>query len=189
MHYTGSTATLRRPQLDVRQQMLLALALVATLAIPFAAPFTLPDLWPSAAGADNTCYTYTAAERAFASKMNEERRDRGLGTMKLDPELSRVAMKHTKEMTSANTLMHTTTTALTRRVTNWVTLGENVGVGAEVGTLHSAFMNSPAHKDNILHSSYNNVGVGVGSAAGRMWVTVIFEARSNPGTRLAMPNC
>lgn len=189
MHYTGSTATLRRPQLDVRQQLLLALALVATLAIPFAAPFTLPDLRPSAAGSDNTCYTFTAAERAFASKMNQERRDRGLGTMKLDPELSRVAMKHTKEMTSANTLMHTTTTALTRRVTNWVTLGENVGVGAEVATLHSAFMNSPAHKENILHSSFNNVGVGVGSAAGRMWVTVIFEARSNPGTRLSMPSC
>ena len=189
MHYTGTTATLRRPQLDVRQQILLAVALVATLAIPLAAPFTLPDPSPSAARSDNTCYTYTAAERAFASKMNQERRERGLGTMKLDPELSRVAMKHTKEMTSANTLMHTTTTALTRRVTNWVTLGENVGVGAEVATLHSAFMNSPAHRENILYGTYNNVGVGVGNAAGRMWVTVIFEARSNPGTRLAMPSC
>jgi uncharacterized protein YkwD len=169
--------------------MLLALALVATLAIPITAPLTLPDLFPAATGSDNPCYTFTAAERGFASKMNEERRQRGLGTMKMDPELSRVAMRHTKEMTGANTLMHTTTTALTRRVTNWVTLGENVGVGAEVGTLHSAFMNSPAHKDNILHSRFNNVGVGVANAGGRMWVTVIFEAQSNPGTRLSMPSC
>ena len=189
MHWTGSTATLRRPQLDLRQQMLLALALAATLAIPITAPFTFPDLSPTATGSDNTCYTFSAAERGFTSSMNEERRERGLGTMKLDPELSRVAMRHTKEMTGANTLMHTTTTALTRRVTNWVTLGENVGVGAEVATLHSAFMNSPAHKANILHSAFNNVGVGVGNAGGRMWVTVIFEARSNPGTRLSMPSC
>lgn len=189
MHWMGSTAALRRPRLDVRQQILLTVALVATLAIPITAPLTLPDLFPSAAGSDNTCYKFTTAERAFTSNMNQERKQRGLGTMKLDPELSRVAMRHTKEMTSANTLMHTTTTALTRRVTNWVTLGENVGVGAEVATLHAAFMNSPAHKDNILHSTFNNVGVGVGKANGRMWVTVIFEARSNPGTRLAMPNC
>jgi hypothetical protein len=31
--------------------------------------------------------------------------------------------------------------------------------------------------------------VGVKKADGRMWVTVIFEARENPGTRLAMPSC
>lgn len=188
MHWTGA-ATLRRPQLDLRQQLLLGLALVATLAIPFSAQLTLPDNSPTAAGADNPCYSFSAAERSFASKMNQERRERGLGTMKLDPELSRVAMKHTREMTSNNTLYHTTTSALTRRVTNWVTLGENVGVGAEVSTLHSAFMASPAHKDNVLHSSFNNVGVGVGQGGGRMWVTVIFEARSNPGTRLSMPSC
>jgi uncharacterized protein YkwD len=188
MHWTGA-ATLRRPQLDLRQQLLLGVALVATLAIPISAQFTLPGLSPTATGSDNPCYTFTAAERGFTSKMNQERKARSLGTMKLDPELSRAAMRHTREMTGTNTLHHTTTTALTRRVTNWVTLGENVGVGAEVSTLHSAFMASPAHKDNILHSSFNNVGVGVGRAAGRMWVTVIFEARSNPGTRLSMPSC
>lgn len=189
MHWEGSAATLTRPRLDVRQQMLLAVALVAALAIPISAPFTLPHLFPTAGGADNTCYKFKPAERAFASNMNEERRQRGLGTMKLDPELSKVARKHTREMKSTNTLAHTTTTQLTRRVTNWVTLGENVGVGAEVSTLHAAFMNSPAHKDNILHSSFNNVGVGVGRGGDRMWVTVIFEARKNPGTRLSMPSC
>lgn len=189
MYWTGSTATLSRSQLDLRQQMLLALALVATLAIPITAPFTMPNLFPAATGSDNACYKFIAAERAFASNMNQERKERGLGTMKLDPELSRVAMRHTKDMIRTATLAHTTTTQLTRRVTNWVTLGENVGVGAEVSTLHAAFMASPAHKDNILHSAFNNVGVGVGNGGGRMWVTVIFEARNNPGTRLSMPNC
>lgn len=187
MHWTGA-ATLSRPQLDLRQQLLVGVALVATLAIPITAQFGLPAS-PTAAGSDNPCYTFNAAERGFTSKMNQERKERGLGTMKLDPELSRAAMKHTREMTGTDTLHHTTSTALTRRVTNWVTLGENVGVGAEVATLHAAFMASPAHKDNILHSSFNNVGVGVGKASGRMWVTVIFEARSNPGTRLSMPSC
>lgn len=189
MHWTGSTARLERRGLDIRQQALLAVALLATLAIPLAIPLTLPNLWPTAAGADNRCYTFTAAERGFTANMNDERRQRGIGTMKLDPELSRAAMKHTREMIRSKTLKHTTTSQLSRRVTNWVTLGENVGVGSEVDSLHSAFMNSPAHKDNILYSTFNNVGVGAANADGRMWVTVIFEARSNPGTRLAMPSC
>lgn len=189
MYWTGATAALPRPAIDLRHQIALALALVVALAIPAVTPFVLPDPSPTAAGADNPCYKFTAAERGFASKMNQERRARGLGTMKLDPELSKASIRHTKEMTNANTLVHSTTTQLTRRVTNWSSLGENVGVGATVDSLHTAFMSSPAHRDNILHGPFNNVGVGVKNDGGRMWVTVIFETRSNPGTRLAMPNC
>ncbi|MDP9068735.1 MAG: CAP domain-containing protein [Actinomycetota bacterium] len=189
MHWTGGTATLPRTTVDPRHQIALALALVAALAIPAVTPLALPKLFPTASGADNTCYKFTAAERGFASKMNQERKARGLGTMKLDPELGKVSARHTKEMTSINTLVHSTTTQLTRRVTNWTSLGENVGVGATVDSLHTAFMNSPAHRDNILHGPFNNVGVGVKKDGGRMWVTVIFETRGNPGTRLAMPSC
>lgn len=189
MQVTGSVSRGPRPALDLRQQIALALALLAALAIPVAAPLTLPHLFPTAGGADNPCYRFNLAERGFAAEMNAERGAEGLGRMKMDPELGRVAKRHTREMIRANSLHHTSTRALKRRVTNWVTLGENVGVGSTVDSLHSAFMNSPAHKANIMHGTFNNVGVGVKSAAGRMWVTVIFEARSNPGTRLAMPSC
>lgn len=181
-------ATLRKIRLDLRQQLLLALALVATLAIPMATPFSLPGSTPTAAG-DNQCYTFNAAEKGFAQKMNAERKAKGLGTMKLDPELSKAAMVHTNEMARSATLVHSTNTQLSKRVTNWVTLGENVGVGAAVDSLHTAFMNSPAHRANIMLAKFNNVGVGTKSADGRLWVTVIFEAQSNPGTSLAMPRC
>lgn len=181
-------ATLRRIQLDLRQQLLLALALMATLAIPMATPFSMPGSTPTAAG-DNQCYPFSAADKAFAQKMNSERKAKGLGTMKLDPELSKAAKVHTNEMAKTATLAHSTTTQLTRRVTNWVTLGENVGVGAAVDTLHTAFMNSPAHRSNIMLAKYKNVGVATKTADGRLWVTVIFEAQNNPGTSLAMPRC
>lgn len=185
----GSAATAKRFPLDLRQQVAAAIALVAVLAIPATLPFTMPDLWPTATGTDNPCYKYTRAERGFHSKMNQSRKAAGLGTMKLDPEVSKVAKRHTRDMVRSNTLVHSSNTELTRRVTNWITLGENVGVGSAVDSLHSAFMNSPAHKANILHSAFNNVGVGSVKKDGRMWVTVIFEARSNPGTRLKMPSC
>lgn len=190
MYGNAASATFKRMQLDLRQQLALALALLAALAIPVAAPLTIPELFPTATGTDNKCYPFNAADRDFAAKMNAERKAKGLGTMKLDPELSKAAMVHTvNEMIKPNTLQHTTNSALAKRVTNWVTLGENVGVGAEVASLHQAFMNSPAHKANIMLPKFNNVGVGAKEADGRLWVTVLFEAQSNPGTSLAMPKC
>jgi uncharacterized protein YkwD len=189
MHWTGSPAGVAAWSRSDHRHLALALALLVALAIPAVAPLTLPDFSPTRSTVDNACYKFTTAERSFAAKMNQERKSRGLGAMRMDPELGRVAMRHTKEMSSASTLVHTTTPQLTRRVTNWATLGENVGVGSTVGTLHAAFMNSPAHKDNILYNTYNHVGVGVKKESGRMWVTVIFQARENPGTRLSMPSC
>lgn len=133
---------------------------------------------PSASAA---CYSPNRSERRFASLINTAR---SATNLQLDPELSKVAKVHTKEMVRANSLHHTPSDVLRRRVTNWVELGENVGVGSTVTSLHQAFMNSPAHRDNIVRSSYRYVGVGVVKDDGRMWVTVIFEARSNPGSPL-----
>ena len=146
---------------------------------------------PMARGAEarSGCWSSRTKERAFAAKINNARAAKGLGSMKLDPELSRVARLHTNEMVRADRLHHTSISALGRRVTNWVTLGENVGVGQTVTTLHSAFMNSPTHRDNVLFKTYNHVGVGTKQVGDRLWVTVIFEAQTDPGTTLKMPSC
>ncbi|CAN5583870.1 CAP domain-containing protein [soil metagenome] len=149
--------------------------------------FSDPD--PVAGGRDNRCWRSKSPERAFAKKMNKARRRTGAGRMKLDPELSKVARVHTREMTKRNLLHHTSSSSLRRRVIGWATLGENVGVGNTVRSLHKAFMNSPGHRRNILYGSFRYSGVGVRSRGGRMWVTVVFEASRNPGTRLKMPRC
>ncbi|MDQ3940690.1 MAG: CAP domain-containing protein, partial [Actinomycetota bacterium] len=85
------------------------------------------------------CYVNNENERAFAKKINAARSALGKGKLQLDPELSKAAKVHTREMTSKLTLYHTPTEALKRRVTNWSTLGENVGVGGSVISLHQAF--------------------------------------------------
>jgi uncharacterized protein YkwD len=139
--------------------------------------------------ADSTCWNYKRAERRFARKMNKARSNNGRTRMGMDPELSRAARKHTWEMLGKEQLYHTPSTKLKRRVTRWSVLGENVGVGGDVESLHQAFMNSPAHKANILYSSFRHVGIGVLKKDGRLWVTVIFEASRDPGTRLWMPKC
>ena len=134
--------------------------------------------------ASAACYSPNAKERAFVRKMNQARVNAGKSRLRLDPEISKVSKVHTRAMAGDNSLYHTSTSVLGRRVTNWILLGENVGVGGTVSSLHTAFMNSPAHRANILLSSFRHVGVGVVQSGDRLWVTVTFEARSDPGTPL-----
>ena len=68
-------------------------------------------------------------------------------------------------------------------------LAENVGVGSSVTRVHSEFMRSSPHRANILYSRFRYFGLNVYRAHGRMWVTVEFESRRNPGTTLSMPRC
>ena len=173
----------------VRVRAAAATAAVAALVTAAALPHTMPSLTPASAPGDNPCYRYTKAERSFVAKMNRAREANRLRPMKLDPEASKVAKVHTKHMARSNTLEHSTTRQLTRRVTNWQSLGENVGVGGDVRSLHKAFMDSEPHRANVLNRGFTNVGLGTVWSNGRLWVTFVFEARQNPGTTLSMPRC
>ena len=154
---------------------------VALLCVAFvtASPFN-----SVVAEAGGRCFRNKPAELGFFNKINTERRSRSRVQLKLDPHLTKVARKHTREMTGKNLLHHTNTTAFKNRVTNWTLLGENVGVGGTTTSLHGAFMDSPAHRSNILYSGFRYVGIGAKQAHGRLWVTVIFESRADPGSPL-----
>jgi uncharacterized protein YkwD len=122
----------------------------------------------------------------MARKINNARTSRGLGKLRLDRHLSRVARVHTKAMTDTRQLFHTAN--LGSKVTRWTRLGENVGYGAGVKSLHRAFMRSSGHRANIL-GRFRYVGVATRKAGGRLWTTIVFEHYRDPGTRLSMPSC
>ncbi len=144
--------------------------------------------FPSVPAQAGSCWNYKPAERRMAQKINGARDATGHNRLRLDPQLSRVARKHTNGMVKSRTLYHTPSAALARRVTRWRSLGENVGVAGGVKRLHRMFMNSPAHRANNL-AGFRFVGIGTKRKSGRVWVTVVFESRRNPGTRLSMPSC
>lgn len=145
---------------------------------------------PSAASASSSaCWSPRDAELGFTRHMNASRNRADRARLRLDPELSKAARVHTREMVERELLHHTSAPTLSHRVTRWNLLGENVGVGHTVDSLHTAFMNSPAHRANIMLTSFRYVGVGTVSRGGRLWVTVVFENRIDPGTRLNMPRC
>ncbi|MFN2389095.1 MAG: CAP domain-containing protein, partial [Actinomycetota bacterium] len=93
-------------------------------------------------------------------------------------------------MVKDGVLRHSPDHQLSKRVTNWRVLGENVGMGGSPRSLHAAFMDSQAHRRNILEPDFVRVGIGTKKDSdGALWVTVILESRANPGTTLSMPSC
>ncbi len=144
----------------------------------------------AATATESSCYRFKPADAEFADLINAERSGRGAAALELDPELSKVARVHTREMVRLDSLEHQTGDVLAARVTRWSALGENIGVGQSgVQDLHALFMSSVPHRANVLSRSFAHLGVGAVMSGERLWVTVIFEGKSDPGTTLRMPTC
>ena len=128
----------------------------------------------ASAGADS------GSESGFLSKINAERSSRGLGKLTTDGGLTAHARHHTADMIAANKIYHSSSGELRAAAgSGWSALAENVGRGGTVDSLHTAFMNSPGHKANIL-GDYNYVGIGTDTAPdGRLYVTVVFMKKGS----------
>ena len=168
------------------------MGLVKRLVVATAGSVILAAILPSVAATAQTkdsCWDVKPDEKKFVSATNNFRSRLGKPKYQLDPHLSRAARLHSREMFKRDLLYHTPGDKLTRCVTNWSMLGENVGMGYSVESLHDAFINSPGHRANILESGFKYFGVGTVEHDGQLWVTVIFEGSANPGTPLKMPKC
>jgi uncharacterized protein YkwD len=120
---------------------------------------------------------------SLVSMANSARASAGLPALAVSSDLASAARAQASRMAASQTLAHTPN--LPAVVCCWSSLGENVGEGPTTAALQAAFMASPAHRANILSSSYTQVGIGVVvDAKGIMWVSEIFRrpsgAVSNP---------
>ena len=120
-----------------------------------------------------------AAEDGFVALIGQERQSRGLPDYTRAPDLVEVARAHAQRMAASGQPYHNPN--LGGEVQNWLTVGENVGMGYDVNGLHELFMASATHRANILATDYTEVGVGVVTTAdGRMWVVVLFRLPYGP---------
>lgn len=107
--------------------------------------------------------------------VNETRWAHGLPRLTPDRELQVIANRQANRMAEAGYIFHGDVGA--RLSWGWWAWAENVGYGPSVGWVHDAFMNSSYHSSNILHPSYNHVGVGVAYGAdGTVYVAQVFGA-------------
>ncbi|MDQ1599966.1 MAG: hypothetical protein QOD68_1440 [Actinomycetota bacterium] len=110
---------------------------------------------------------------SILSAVNSARSAAGRRPLSLRSDLSAVAYNWSQHMAATGTLAHNP--SLTRQVSNWRWVGENVGYGPDVQTVHVAFMNSDGHRANILDTDYTQVGVGVVERGDRVWVAEVFR--------------
>jgi hypothetical protein len=134
------------------------LAVMAVVALPSA---------PAEAAIDST------AEARFFDSINAERAQRGLSRLRVARDLTRVARDHSVRMADRNLLHHNPN--LTKDVTGWQRVAENVGRGGSAASLHTALMNSTGHRANILDGRVTEVGVGVEVRGSTVWVTQVFR--------------
>ena len=131
----------------------------------------------------------SGSEQGFLSAINSTRSSAGLGSLTMDGGLQSHARRHTADMIAAGEIFHSSSAELQAAAgSGWSKLGENVGRGGTVDSLHSAFMASSGHKKNIL-GDYNYVGIGTDSKDGVLYVTVVFMKKgggsSAPATTTA----
>ncbi|MDP8976694.1 MAG: CAP domain-containing protein [Actinomycetota bacterium] len=125
---------------------------------------------PEAAFAD------TGSDEAnFVAKLNGLRASKGLRQLGVNGGLTSMARGWSSQMASRGTISHNPNLA-SQAPSNWVRVGENVGMGQSVDSLHNAFVNSPSHYANMVNGYYDSVGVGVVQSGSTIFVTVNFMA-------------
>jgi len=142
------------------------------------------------------------ASQAFAStintenvldSINQERVSRGLSKLVVDNDLTNAANLKSKDMLNRNYFEHfafglTPWDFIKNAGYNYLYAGENLAMDFNTSEgMVSAWMNSPAHRDNILNPDFRDTGIGIvkgeytedGGVHSTIMVTNMF-GRKNP---------
>ncbi len=125
-------------------------------------------------GAVNTG-SAAAAPGTWLSRINAYRAANGRSRVVEDYQASRVAQSWTLQMAATRKLAHNPGYRALLTTPSYRT-GENIGYSSSEAALFTLFLNSPAHRANMLRPEFNRVGIGQVVANGRVWTTHIFLA-------------
>jgi uncharacterized protein YkwD len=115
----------------------------------------------------------TQMESSITCLINDQRAAHGLAAVTPNPDLHQAALSHSKEMIDQSYFEHTSPAGVTfmnriestgymQGATTW-TVGENLvwGTGplSTPQAVVNAWMNSPPHRENLLRSSFREIGV------------------------------
>ena len=100
--------------------------------------------------------------------VNQERAEAGCKPVTVDSRLTTAAQKHSQDQADTETMTHvgsdgsTLGERITRAGYKWRKVGENVASGTTSPEYAmQMWMNSDAHRKNILNCAFKNIGVGV----------------------------
>jgi uncharacterized protein YkwD len=101
----------------------------------------------------------------IAALVNRDRSAQGLPGLQRNGALDSVAAAWAAQMAASGTLSHNPQTS-SQIPGGWSRWGENVAQGQRSGSeMHTAWMNSPGHRANILNGSFREIGIGIANGA------------------------
>lgn len=125
--------------------------------------------------------TVSSYEKEVIRLVNEIRAKNGLGTLKEDWELSRVARYKSEDMKNNNYFSHTSPTygspfdMMKKFGISYRSAAENIAKGQKTPQeVVNAWMNSSGHRANILNKSYTHIGVGY-VKSGNIWTQMFIS--------------
>jgi len=115
---------------------------------------------------------FTPQQNEVANRINTSRTARNLRPMGQNLELTRKAQAWAEHLARTGRLEHSNlSSGISYR---WRALGENVGVGSSIRSVHTSYMRSPGHRANILSNKFNYVGTGHATRGGRVYTVQVF---------------
>ena len=128
------------------------------------------------------------AATQFFDLTNGARASAGVPPLEWRADVAGMAVSHSVEMAQQGSIWHGSFVSQGNlKALNASLLGENVGMGGDVPSLHDAFMNSEHHRENILDGGFNQVGIGVIVSGGVVYVTEDFLHSKSAGTARPTP--
>jgi uncharacterized protein YkwD len=108
--------------------------------------------------------------------INEERSARGIPLVSSRDDVRPMAIDHSGDMARESRLWHNDEyfTEANRTRLHAGLLGENVGRGPTIQSIHDALMASETHRHVLLNSRYAVVGIGVVHSGDRWYITQDF---------------
>jgi hypothetical protein len=129
---------------------------------------------------------FAGSESEFVSRTNGARASYGVRAYAVRSDLTSVARRQAARMAAQHTIYHNPN--LGSEVSGWRSVGENVGMGPSVSSIHSAFMNSSSHRSNILSTTFTEVGIGTATGSdGKIYVSEVFRTPAGASAYVPPP--
>lgn len=106
------------------------------------------------------------------NELNSDRQAWGLPALAVQSDAQAKAQAWAEKLARENRLYHSNLPDGIR--TRWCSIGENVGYGSSVAGIQNAYMYSTGHRNNILASKWNGVGVGYAKNGNRTFTVQVF---------------
>jgi uncharacterized YkwD family protein len=147
--------------------------------VPTPQPAPKPEPTPAPAPSQETA-DFSAMQKEMLGYINAERASVNVAPLTLDQKLCQGAYLKSKDMAVNGYFSHTSPTygspfdMMKSQGITYRMAGENIAKNISVKGAHTAFMNSPGHKANILNQGFGKIGLGFYQEGQYLYVTQWF---------------